>query len=168
MNVIRPIVGEWYRGGTNELFEVVAIDDQDRDNRNPILRRHRCGNGFRFLERTSVGRFDRGRGCARRLVGRHRCRGRRSGPRVRGQRQNRLVQSARPIDAPLNNRSAKPRLEFAPQRFASAPSRAASSCSGRRKITSKNEPGHRRQAGHDKKFRPANLRRPTYRQSHRS
>src|ERR1700743_2654073 len=29
MNVIRPIVGEWYRGGTNELFEVVAIDDQD-------------------------------------------------------------------------------------------------------------------------------------------
>jgi hypothetical protein len=29
MNVIRPIVGEWYRGGTNELFEVVAIDDAD-------------------------------------------------------------------------------------------------------------------------------------------
>src|ERR1700722_1933576 len=29
MNVIRPIVGEWYRGGTNELFEVVAIDHQD-------------------------------------------------------------------------------------------------------------------------------------------
>jgi hypothetical protein len=30
MNVIRPIVGEWYRGGTNELFEVVAIDDTDQ------------------------------------------------------------------------------------------------------------------------------------------
>jgi hypothetical protein len=30
MNVIRPIVGQWYRGGTNELFEVVAIDDQDQ------------------------------------------------------------------------------------------------------------------------------------------
>jgi hypothetical protein len=29
MNLIRPIVGEWYRGGTNELFEVVAIDHQD-------------------------------------------------------------------------------------------------------------------------------------------
>jgi hypothetical protein len=29
MNLIRPIVGEWYRGGTNELFEVVAIDSQD-------------------------------------------------------------------------------------------------------------------------------------------
>src|ERR1700719_3787960 len=29
MNVIRPIVGQWYRGGTNELFEVVAIDDED-------------------------------------------------------------------------------------------------------------------------------------------
>ncbi len=29
MNVIKPIVGEWYRGGTNELFEVVAIDHQD-------------------------------------------------------------------------------------------------------------------------------------------
>src|ERR1700738_4549195 len=28
MNVIRPIVGEWYRGNTNELFEVVAIDHQ--------------------------------------------------------------------------------------------------------------------------------------------
>ena len=30
MNVIRPVVGQWYRGGTNELFEVVAIDDQDQ------------------------------------------------------------------------------------------------------------------------------------------
>jgi uncharacterized protein DUF6763 len=30
MNSIRPIVGQWYRGGTNELFEVVAIDDQDQ------------------------------------------------------------------------------------------------------------------------------------------
>ncbi len=29
MNVIKPVVGQWYRGGTNELFEVVAIDDQD-------------------------------------------------------------------------------------------------------------------------------------------
>jgi hypothetical protein len=29
MNFIKPVVGEWYRGGTNELFEVVAIDDQD-------------------------------------------------------------------------------------------------------------------------------------------
>jgi hypothetical protein len=29
MNVIKPIVGQWYRGGTNELFEVVAIDDAD-------------------------------------------------------------------------------------------------------------------------------------------
>jgi hypothetical protein len=29
MNVIKPIVGQWYRGGTNELFEVVAIDDDD-------------------------------------------------------------------------------------------------------------------------------------------
>src|ERR1700693_519273 len=30
MHVIRPVVGQWYRGGTNELFEVVAIDDQDQ------------------------------------------------------------------------------------------------------------------------------------------
>jgi hypothetical protein len=29
MNVVKPIVGQWYRGGTNELFEVVAIDDED-------------------------------------------------------------------------------------------------------------------------------------------
>ena len=29
MNFIKPIVGQWYRGGTDELFEVVAIDDQD-------------------------------------------------------------------------------------------------------------------------------------------
>ena len=29
MNTIKPIVGQWYRGGTNELFEVVAIDDAD-------------------------------------------------------------------------------------------------------------------------------------------
>jgi hypothetical protein len=30
MNAIRPVVGQWYRGSTNELFEVVAIDDQDQ------------------------------------------------------------------------------------------------------------------------------------------
>ncbi len=29
MNVLKPIVGQWYRGNTNELFEVVAIDEQD-------------------------------------------------------------------------------------------------------------------------------------------
>jgi hypothetical protein len=29
MNVIKPVIGQWYRGGTNELFEVVAIDDDD-------------------------------------------------------------------------------------------------------------------------------------------
>jgi hypothetical protein len=29
MNVVKPIVGQWYRGSTNELFEVVAIDDED-------------------------------------------------------------------------------------------------------------------------------------------
>ncbi len=26
---MKPIVGQWYRGATNELFEVVAIDDGD-------------------------------------------------------------------------------------------------------------------------------------------
>jgi len=30
MNFIKPIVGQWYRGGTDELFEVVAIDHQDQ------------------------------------------------------------------------------------------------------------------------------------------
>jgi len=29
MSVMKPVVGEWYRGVTNELFEVVAIDDED-------------------------------------------------------------------------------------------------------------------------------------------
>lgn len=29
MNIVKPIVGQWYRGNTNELFEVVAIDDAD-------------------------------------------------------------------------------------------------------------------------------------------
>lgn len=29
MKLVKPIVGEWYRGATNELFEVVAIDDHD-------------------------------------------------------------------------------------------------------------------------------------------
>jgi len=29
MNSVKPIVGQWYRGGTNELFEVVAIDHED-------------------------------------------------------------------------------------------------------------------------------------------
>jgi hypothetical protein len=26
---MQPCVGEWYRGVTNELFEVVAVDDED-------------------------------------------------------------------------------------------------------------------------------------------
>ncbi len=30
MNFIKPVVGQWYRGGTDALFEVVAIDDQDQ------------------------------------------------------------------------------------------------------------------------------------------
>src|SRR3984893_11861064 len=30
MNAMKPIVGQWYRGVTNELFEVVAIDDGDQ------------------------------------------------------------------------------------------------------------------------------------------
>jgi hypothetical protein len=46
MNVIKPIVGQWYRGGTNELFEVVAIDDRRRDHRNSVLRRHRRRDEF--------------------------------------------------------------------------------------------------------------------------
>jgi hypothetical protein len=29
MNAMKPIVGQWYRGATNELFEVVAIDEGD-------------------------------------------------------------------------------------------------------------------------------------------
>jgi hypothetical protein len=29
MNFIKPVIGQWYRGATNELFEVVAIDDED-------------------------------------------------------------------------------------------------------------------------------------------
>jgi hypothetical protein len=29
MNLVKPIVGQWYRGSTNELFEVVALDDED-------------------------------------------------------------------------------------------------------------------------------------------
>jgi hypothetical protein len=29
MNAIKPVVGQWYRGGTHELFEVVAIDEED-------------------------------------------------------------------------------------------------------------------------------------------
>lgn len=29
MNAVRPVVGEWYRGATNELFEIVAIDMED-------------------------------------------------------------------------------------------------------------------------------------------
>ncbi len=30
MQFIKPIVGQWYRGGTDELFEIVAIDHQDQ------------------------------------------------------------------------------------------------------------------------------------------
>ncbi len=27
--MMKPIVGQWYRGVTNELFEVVALDEED-------------------------------------------------------------------------------------------------------------------------------------------
>jgi hypothetical protein len=30
MNIVKPIVGQWYRGSTNELFEIVAIDEEDQ------------------------------------------------------------------------------------------------------------------------------------------
>ena len=29
MSPAKPVVGQWYRGATNDLFEVVAIDDED-------------------------------------------------------------------------------------------------------------------------------------------
>ena len=29
MRLVKPVVGQWYRGATNELFEVVAIDEED-------------------------------------------------------------------------------------------------------------------------------------------
>jgi len=29
MDAMKPIVGQWYRGVTNELFEVVAVDEGD-------------------------------------------------------------------------------------------------------------------------------------------
>lgn len=29
MSLAKPVVGQWYRGATNDLFEVVAIDDED-------------------------------------------------------------------------------------------------------------------------------------------
>ena len=30
MKVLKPEIGEWYRGATNALFEIVAIDDEDQ------------------------------------------------------------------------------------------------------------------------------------------
>lgn len=30
MSTLKPVVGQWYRGGTNELFEIVAIDEEDQ------------------------------------------------------------------------------------------------------------------------------------------
>ena len=30
MDLIKPIVGQWYRGASDELFEVVAIDVEDQ------------------------------------------------------------------------------------------------------------------------------------------
>ncbi|HUX73559.1 MAG TPA: DUF6763 family protein [Steroidobacteraceae bacterium] len=29
MSLIKPVVGQWYRGATDDLFEVVAIDEED-------------------------------------------------------------------------------------------------------------------------------------------
>jgi hypothetical protein len=82
MNVIRPIVGQWYRGGTNELFEVVAIDDQDQTIE------------IQYFDGTVTEvDFD--------LVGRRGCGSRRLGSRVRGQRAQPLVHSVRSIAAPL-------------------------------------------------------------------
>ena len=63
MDAMRPIVGQWYRGGTNELFEVVAIDEEDQTIVRSIVELgHRLGyrvtaegvedeRAFHFLER---------------------------------------------------------------------------------------------------------------------
>lgn len=29
MHLVKPVVGQWYRGATNDMFEVVAIDEAD-------------------------------------------------------------------------------------------------------------------------------------------
>ncbi len=29
MNLVKPVIGQWYRGAADDLFEVVAIDDED-------------------------------------------------------------------------------------------------------------------------------------------
>ncbi len=71
MNVIRPIVGEWYRGGTNELFEVVAIDAQDQTIEIQYFDGTVAEMDFDSWNEHLLGRFDRGRGCAGGLVGRH-------------------------------------------------------------------------------------------------
>src|ERR1700722_19175486 len=145
MNVIRPIVGEWYRGGTNELFEVVAIDDQDEtieiqyfdgtvaemdfDSWNEHLwddlieaaDAPEDWSGAIDVESEDLGReFE------------HNARTAWSNPHERSFRRGAIrAAGARAVRA---NHSQ-------PQRFASPPSRAASSLSGRRKITSKIRPG---------------------------
>ena len=70
MNVIRPIVGEWYRGGTNELFEVVAIDDQDETIEIQYFDGTVAEMDFDSWNEQLLGRFDRGGRCSGRLVGR--------------------------------------------------------------------------------------------------
>ena len=104
MNVVKPIVGQWYRGGTNELFEVVAIDDKDET----IEVQYFDGtvteidfdawNEQLLDELIDVARRSGG------LVGSGRCRSGGLGSRIRGQLSYGLVESPGSFAAPLGPR----------------------------------------------------------------
>ena len=93
MNVVKPIVGQWYRGGTNELFEVVAIDDQDETIEIQYFDGTVTEIEFDSWNEQLLDELIDVGGCTGGLVGRRRRGSRRSGSRVRGQRAHGLVDS---------------------------------------------------------------------------
>ncbi len=94
MNVVKPIVGQWYRGATNELFEVVAIDDQDETIEVQYFDGTVTEMEFDSWNEQLLDELIDCRGRTRGLVGRRRCGSRRSGPRLRRQCESRLVELA--------------------------------------------------------------------------
>ena len=55
MNAMQPVVGQWYRGVTNELFEVVAVDEGDETIEIQYFDGSVTEIGFRELERAAAG-----------------------------------------------------------------------------------------------------------------
>ena len=141
MNVIRPIVGEWYRGGTNELFEVVAIDDQDQTIEIQYFDGTVAEMDFDSWNEQLLDELIDAADAPEDWSGAVDVEAEDLDREFEDNARTAVVHSERSLAAPLTARVLEPPTRLERQRARFAASRAASSFSGLRKITSKISPG---------------------------